>query len=496
MTEQLAPLPALERPHEAARWLPAQRSRDVRGDGAWRLTRAVSDVLALTIAGGVSSVAASALGATWQAALLALVLTLFAASGAYRSRRHLPLGDELRRVVGALGLACIATAAAAVLVTEHAGVGDTLAVYWLAASAIVGTGRAVLYSAQRAVQRSAAGASRTLIVGAGHVGQLTARRLLDEPQLGMRPVGFLDKEPRRKQTVGGTALPVLGASWDLERVLEDEGIDTVVVAFSTAPHHVLLDVVRRSWKLGAHVMVVPRLYEVEGRRGHTETLGGLPLVALRGSDPSSLPFTVKYAVERLVAALMLLAVAPLFATVALAVRCSLGSPILFRQQRVGRDGQVFDMLKFRTMHGSPEANGEADAVWANLVLSTESEQPAAASPQDGRRSRVGDLLRRLALDELPQLWNVVRGDMALVGPRPERTQYVEQFEDVVYRYGDRHRVKSGMTGWAQVHGLRGETSLADRIEWDNFYIENWSVWLDLKILALTVPALLGRREGR
>ncbi len=495
MTEQLAPLRPLERPAEVAR-RPAEIQRDARGDGIWRLTRAVSDVLALTIAGGAASVAASALGATWQVALMALVLVLFAASGTYRSRRQLRLGEELRRVLGALGFACIATAAAAVLTTEHAGVGDTFAVYWLASAAIVGTGRAVLYGAQRAVQSSATGASRTLVVGAGHVGRLTARRLLDEPQLGLRPVGFLDKEPRASQDIGGTRLPVLGASWDLEEVVETERIDTVIVAFSTAPHHVLLDLVRRSWKLGVHVMVVPRLYEVEGRRGHTETLGGLPLVALRGADPTSLPFTVKYAVDRVAALLMLIAVAPLFATVALAVRLSLGSPILFRQQRVGRDGQVFDMLKFRTMHGSPEANGEADAVWARLVLGADAERPAAAPGEAERRSRVGDLLRRLALDELPQLWNVVRGDMAIVGPRPERTQYVEQFEDVVYRYGDRHRVKSGMTGWAQVHGLRGETSLADRIEWDNFYIENWSFWLDVKILVRTVPALLARRERR
>ena len=496
MTEQLAPLPALERAHEATHWPAAERKSEARGDGIWRLTRAVSDVLALTIAGGASSVAASALGPAWQIGLMTLVVILFAASGTYRTRRELHLGDELRRVVGVLGFACIATAAAAVLTTEHAGVGDTFAVYWFAAAAIVDTGRAVLYGGQRAVQSSATGARRTLIVGAGNVGRLTAERLISEPQLGLRPVGFLDKEPRTSQAVGGTRLPVLGASWDLEEVVATERIDTVIVAFSTAPHHVLLDLVRRSWKLGVHVMVVPRLYEVEGRRGHTETLGGLPLVALRGADPSGLPFTVKYAVDRLVASLILIAVAPLLATVALAVRLSLGSPILFRQQRVGRDGQVFEMLKFRTMHGSPEANGEADAGWAKLVLCADGERPAAAPAQAERRSRVGDFLRRLSLDELPQLWNVVRGDMALVGPRPERTQYVQQFEDVVYRYGDRHRVKSGMTGWAQVHGLRGETSLADRIEWDNFYIENWSVWLDLRILALTVPAALGRRKRR
>jgi lipopolysaccharide/colanic/teichoic acid biosynthesis glycosyltransferase len=183
------------------------------------------------------------------------------------------------------------------------------------------------------------------------------------------------------------------------------------------------------------------------------------------------------------------------AAVALAVRCSLGRPILFRQQRVGRDGRVFEMLKFRTMHGAPDQHGEADATWAQLIVAGNDGSPLAGMPPDpaDRRNTVGNLLRRLSLDELPQLWNVVRGDMSLIGPRPERIGYVTQFEDVVYRYRDRHRVKAGLTGWAQVHGLRGETSLHDRVEWDNFYIENWSFWLDLKIILMTLPALFARR---
>ena len=145
--------------------------------------------------------------------------------------------------------------------------------------------------------------------------------------------------------------------------------------------------------------------------------------------------------------------------------------MLFRQRRVGRDGPHFEMLKFRTMHGT-RSDGEPDAEWARSCWrrATRTRPRLAAD----RRTRFGHLLRRLSIDELPQLWNVLRGDMSLVGPRPERVQYVEQFEDAIYRYPDRHRVKSGLTGWAQVNGLRGETSLADRIEWDNFYIENWS----------------------
>jgi lipopolysaccharide/colanic/teichoic acid biosynthesis glycosyltransferase len=203
------------------------------------------------------------------------------------------------------------------------------------------------------------------------------------------------------------------------------------------------------------------------------------------------------------------------ALLALAVKLSTGGPILFRQPRIGLDGHEFDMLKFRTMKGSPDQHGESDADWAEQIVSANGFEPNGASAYDydqpsiatsndegdgrslssgDRRTRTGRLLRRLSLDELPQFWNVFNGDMSLIGPRPERTSYVRRFEPIVYRYGDRHRVKSGITGWAQVHGLRGKTSLAERVEWDNFYIAHWSLGLDLKIVLLTIVALFRNAE--
>jgi exopolysaccharide biosynthesis polyprenyl glycosylphosphotransferase len=253
--------------------------------------------------------------------------------------------------------------------------------------------------------------------------------------------------------------------------------------------------VRRCWRLGVSVMVVPRLYEVEGRRTRTEHLGALPVVSLHPSDPRGWQFTLKYAIDRVVAGFALLMLAPILALIALAILIDSGRPLFFRQRRIGRDGHAFDMLKFRTMHGDPAANGEHDQGWAARTLGhTQPAVLARLAPVD-RRTRVGALLRKLSLDEAPQLWNVLRGEMSLVGPRPERDHYVERFEEAIYRYPDRHRVKSGLTGWAQVNGLRGETSLADRIEWDNFYIENWSFWLDLRILVKTIPAMLAGRDA-
>ena len=162
---------------------------------------------------------------------------------------------------------------------------------------------------------------------------------------------------------------------------------------------------------------------------------------------------------------------------ALAVWLSLGRPLFFKQRRVGRDGREFDMLKFRTMR-APEGDDGAESPLARDTA------PGGVEGVD-RRTPVTAFLRRLSIDELPQLVNVLVGHMSIVGPRPERTHYVRLFEESVYRYGDRHRVKSGITGWSQVNGLRGKTSLADRVEWDNYYIENWSLWLDVKILLLT-----------
>jgi len=168
----------------------------------------------------------------------------------------------------------------------------------------------------------------------------------------------------------------------------------------------------------------------------------------------------------------------------LAVRLTMGRPVFFRQPRIGRDGRSFEMLKFRSMmSGGEDGKVEAQAV-----------APVGLAPGgvegDDRRTRLGSILRRASIDELPQLINVLRGEMSLVGPRPERPEFVSQFEQSVYRYTDRHRVKSGITGWAQVNGLRGKTSIADRAEWDNFYIENFSLRLDVKILLQTAGAVL------
>jgi exopolysaccharide biosynthesis polyprenyl glycosylphosphotransferase len=360
--------------------------------------------------------------------------------------------------------------------------------YWLVAVVGLTAGRGVVLLLEARARRAGEATRRTLIIGSGKVGKLAAERLLSAPELGLRPVGFLDDDPLDPDALPA-GLPVLRGDRTLESAVRELGVNHVIIAFSRAPHEKLLLLARDCWRLGVSVSVVPRLFEIEGERVITEHLGGLPLVEMRPANPRGWQFRVKYALDRLVAGIALVFLMPVFAAVALAIRVTMGSPILYRQLRVGRDGHTFEMLKFRSMRTSSVAGAEADADWAAAQLGGAG-VGAEYDPDAHRLTRLGSLLRRSSIDELPQLWNVFCGDMSLIGPRPERASYVERFEQGLYRYGDRHRVKSGLTGWAQVHGLRGKTSLPDRTEWDNHYIENWSLWLDLKIMLMTLKAIV------
>jgi exopolysaccharide biosynthesis polyprenyl glycosylphosphotransferase len=399
----------------------------------------------------------------------------------YRPRLRAELLEELRVVIVATSLAAMAVLTLRALLTEPPDLAAQVIRPWAFATVYVAAGRVALHWSQSQARRRGEALRPTLIVGAGRIGRLTAKRLLEQPELGLRPVGFLDKEPLDAED-GGAVLPVLGASWDLDRVVEEHGVEQVIVTFSTAPDDVLLRLFRRCEELGTSVAFVPRLFEKITGRLTVDYLGGLPVLSARAPDPRGLQFAIKYAADRVLAGTLVVLTAPVILGVALGVLATLGRPVFFRQRRIGRDGREFEMLKFRTMR----AKVEPEELAVDLPPDT---APGGVEGED-RRTRLGSFLRGTSLDELPQLLNVLKGDMSLIGPRPERPHFVGLFEQSVYRYGDRHRVKSGITGWAQVNGLRGKTSLADRVEWDNYYIENWSLWLDLKIALLTAVAVL------
>jgi exopolysaccharide biosynthesis polyprenyl glycosylphosphotransferase len=452
---------------------------------AWTRTCVAVDALMLLAAVVVADLGAPRAGvpstpAFWLVAFPLLTFAFMAARGLYRPRVFLRVLDDLRVAVTSAALAAMLVLSLRVVVADDPWVAAQTARICAFASVYLLAGRVVLTWGELQARRRGESVRPTLVVGAGKVGRLTARRLLEHPELGLKPVGYLDKEPLAPDA--DDRLPVLGASWDLDRVVREHGVRHVVLSFSTAPQSVLLDVMRRCQELGVEVSMVPRFYEkVVGHIG-VEYLGGLPLITAQPTNPRSWQFAVKYAADRLVAAFLLVLVAPVMVAAMLGVWTTMGRPIFFRQPRAGRDGRVFEILKLRSMREPcPD-----DETALELPPGT---APGGVEGQD-RRTRLGAFLRRTSIDELPQLWNVLRGEMSLVGPRPERPEYVERFSEQVYRYGERHRVKAGISGWAQVHGLRGKTSLADRVEWDNYYIENWSLWLDVKILLLTLLAVV------
>ncbi|HSC50572.1 MAG TPA: exopolysaccharide biosynthesis polyprenyl glycosylphosphotransferase [Gaiellaceae bacterium] len=474
------PLPALESfEPEGGRELALRRS----APGSWARGALALDVALVLAAALMSQLGSGGAGVVdmpgaWLLVYAGLTVVFLHARGMYSWHLRLSMLDSARNVVVATVLASMTLVSLRIVLPGDVDDLAPQSLRLLAFAAVyLAAGRIALDWAHVRARRERETARPTLVVGAGRVGALTARRLLEHPELGLQPVGFVDKEPLDEASL---PLPVLGASWDLERLIEQFGVRHVVITFSTAPSEVLLREIERCEELGVSVSLVPRLFERVTGRLTVEHIGGLPLLSTHRADPKGWQFAVKYTVDRLVAAALLLLVLPFFLFLALGTFVSVGRPIFFRQRRFGLDGREFEMLKFRSMRSPVEPVSLPD-----LPLDT---APGGVEGDD-RRTRFGTFLRRTSLDELPQLLNVLRGDMSLVGPRPERPDYARLFERNVYRYGDRHRVKSGITGWAQVHGLRGKTSLSDRVEWDNFYIENWSLWLDVKILLMTVCAV-------
>jgi exopolysaccharide biosynthesis polyprenyl glycosylphosphotransferase len=471
----------------------------------WSVLRPTVDLVLMYI--GVI-VAFGGIGATLKVAspllpLLALpptALLLLYLRGLYRTRLRSLLLDSVIPLLSAVSVAAMAVAVLGMLVngsvpsqTGHHGYWVRA---WLFALLALGVGRTALALGQRFARSRRLVGKPVLIMGAGLVGSQVARRLDNHPEYGLAPIGFLDDDPRSIAEVGGRDVPVLGSAEDLDKIVERTGVRNLIVAFSSVADARVSRLIQRCQELGIEVSVVPRMFDTINDRVGYDTVGGLPLLSFSGVNPKGVQFAVKHAIDCVSAAVLLLVLSPFLGLAALAVRLSSPGPVLFRQRRVGRDGAEFDLYKFRSMRLDP-VPAVAQAAETNVAL-LENMLSVDTAPGgvegDDRRTLIGRLMRRSSFDELPQLFNVLRGDMSLIGPRPERPEFVELFGRDIVRYGDRHRVKSGITGWAQVHGLRGQTSLAERVEWDNYYIAHWSLALDVKILLLTVVALFRKAE--
>jgi exopolysaccharide biosynthesis polyprenyl glycosylphosphotransferase len=413
-----------------------------------------------------------------------LGVLMLAVRGAYALRLRLIVLDSLGLAAGSISVAAMGTLAVGLLVHWRDPGSGLLFRAWLLGIAFVALVRLSFTLWQQ--RRRAAGitARRTLVVGAGEVGARVGRRLAQSPAYGLMPIGYIDDFPPPAAAVGGRPAPVLGPTSDLVSAVEAHQVEHVIVAFPNAADREVLPQLRRCVAQGVGLSLVPRLFDLINTRLAYEPVGGLPVATLRTTNPLGPTFALKHAIDRVAAVVFIVLIAPLLAVIALVVKCGSPGPVLFRQRRIGRDDRPFDVLKFRTMTHQEPAPGFEPA--RGLA-------PGGVEGVD-RRTRVGRWLRRTSLDELPQLFNVARGEMSLVGPRPERPEYVKTFAADLARYSERHRVRAGITGLSQVHGLRGRCSIADRVELDNYYIENWSPGLDIKILLMTLLAVIRPAE--
>jgi Undecaprenyl-phosphate glucose phosphotransferase len=324
--------------------------------------------------------------------------------------------------------------------------------------------------------RAGIGLKRVLIAGAGDLGRMVADRILQHRELGYQVVGFLDDRAGGDH-IGYRGLPLLGRLDEVAEIAQRERVDHLYVALPLDEHAKLLTLMEVTSREFIDVKVVPDLLQFIALRARLEDLDGLPIINVNDVPLQGLNSWVKRVIDVLLSGAAAIVMVIPFGLIAALVKLTSPGPVFYRQERMGLDGKAFNVYKFRSMYvGAEDTTGP---IWARK--------------DDPRATPIGRWLRKLDLDELPQFLNVLRGDMSIVGPRPERPFFVAQFKHRIPQYMLRHKVKAGITGWAQVNGWRGNTSLEKRIEYDLYYIENWSVTLDLKIMWLTLVRGLFQR---
>ncbi len=407
--------------------------------------------------------------------------TLYFFSRLYDAKRSTPRLDEFYRIFAATSIGTIVTVALTTFLFKNSSLEldfpRAMVVYgWLITVVLVGFSRTVLVLLRNWLRRRGVWSDRLLIVGTGDVGRMILQKVRQMPRLGYHVVGFVDGTTETGHEIMG--VPVLGGIDDLPEVIGKHEIEEVIVGLPELPNQELLAIVARCERGQVGIKIFPDLFQIIATEMSIGDLGGLPLLNVRDVALRGWKLTLKRAVDLLGSAVGLIILSPMLMFVAAAIKLDSPGPVFYAQERMGLDARSFWCIKFRSMRTDAEQGG-----------------PGWTTAGDPRVTRLGKMLRRLNIDELPQLVNVLVGDMSLVGPRPERPVYVEQFRRSIPRYMDRHREKAGMTGWAQVNGLRGDTSIAERTKYDVWYIENWSLWLDFKIILRTFASILGDRHA-
>ncbi len=395
----------------------------------------------------------------------------------YQRKRAISHLDEFYQIFGAVSISTLLTIALTSFIFKgQLDYHRWMVVYnWALTLGLVTLGRVIHARIQWSLQARGVGEDRVLIVGTGEVGRMILQKIVQSPGLGYRVVGLIDANSGPKSVLG---FPVLGKIDDIPQVIEHHRVDEVIIALPEASHQEILGIISRCEREKVGIHVFPDVFQIMASEVSIDDLGGLPLLTVRDIALRGWRLTLKRAMDIVVSAIALVLLSPLMMLTALIIKLESPGPVFYIQERMGLDARPFPMIKFRSMRADAEADG-----------------PGWTTRDDPRRTRFGALIRRFSLDELPQFINVLVGDMSLVGPRPERPVYVEQFRQSIPRYMDRHREKAGITGWAQINGLRGDTSIAERTKYDLWYIENWSLSLDIKILLRTIFLIFRDRNA-
>jgi Undecaprenyl-phosphate glucose phosphotransferase len=390
-------------------------------------------------------------------------------AGLYAPQRKNSYFDEFLAVAKVGSLTTLVLISLTFFYRDHTFSRVMLVLFWLISIALTTAARGlVIYAIKTRYQRGQ-NLEPVLIVGAGPLGQIVAQKISELPQLGFRVVGFADNKVPENSN-GAPAPKILGAIEEVGAIIHRHQITQVFLALPREAHEEMEGCLQVLDKEMVDIRVVPDILQFIFLKAGLENLDGVPIINLAETPLSGWYGPVKRTGDLLFSLAGTLLLAPFFLVVAAAIKLSSPGPVFYRQERMSLDGTLFTMLKFRSM--SEDAEAATGAVWATR--------------DDPRRTGIGSFLRRTSLDELPQLINILRGEMSFVGPRPERPVFVDQFREKVPRYMMRHKVKCGLTGWAQINGWRGNTSIERRIEYDIFYIENWSLGFDLKILWKTL----------
>ncbi len=410
--------------------------------------------------------------------IVPLWFLLFRAHGLYEPHRTRSILIEASEVVRATAVGVVGLIAISFFARNYYYSRGVIVLYSVLASLSVWSLRAALRLGFQQLRRRGYNLRHIVVVGAGELAGQVIQRIHAAPEAGLRVQLVLARDRAVAADKFGE-VPIRYGYGHLREALLQQRIDQVIIAIPNDEAHQLEKILLELDDAYVSVKIVPDLLHVITLHSSVEDLDGLPIIGLRGS-----PFVGWAGVTKRVFDLALLLaalpiVAPVIGAIATVIRLVDGRPVLYQQERMGLDGRLFQIFKFRTMVRDAEAS--TGPVWT--------------ASKDARRTRLGAILRRTGLDELPQLWNVLKGDMSLVGPRPERPVFIEQFRSKIPGYMLRHKVKAGITGWAQLHGWRGNTSLQERIDHDIHYIQNWSLSLDLEILLRTLARIGRHRSG-